>query len=172
LQQPLPEHVVMPSSRLEHFGPLVLAGILRSHALGPDDEVISASVGRQWRDLVKVAFKFRALLPPLGYGAGLRFVPYGDTLEFFSGFVLRAPGLVPDGLYCISLPEVVCAVFAHSGPIARLPHTLNAIFTTALPLEGLEPLGGDVPSFILRTRPSFNPLTGFGGVEVLVPVKM
>lgn len=163
----------MPSepSRLEPFGPVVLAGLLRSHAMGPDDEILSSSVGRQWRDLVKVAFKFRALFPPLGYGAGLRFEPYGDRLEFFSGFVLRAPGLVPDGLYCIALPEVICAVFTHHGPIGRLRHTLDAIFATALPLQGQEPLGGEVPSFILRTRPSFNPLTGFGGVEVLVPVK-
>jgi hypothetical protein len=52
-----------------------------------------------------------------------------------------------------------------------LRHTLDAIFATALPLAGLQRLDGDGPSFILRARPSFTPLTGFGGVDVLVPVK-
>jgi predicted transcriptional regulator YdeE len=155
-------------SRQEPFGPLVLAGILRSHVMGPDDEVMSSAVARQWRDLVKIAFKFPALFPPLGYGVGLHFEPYADTLEFFCGFVLRSE--VPDGLQSMVIPEVTCAVFGHSGPISRLRHTLDAIFATALPLTGWERLGGEAPSFILRVRPSFNPLTGFGGVEVLVPV--
>lgn len=161
-------------SRLELFGPLVLAGILRSHPMVSDDEVVSSAVARQWRDLLPAVFKFPALLPPLGYGVGFHFEPAADTLEFFCGFVLRSTARVPEGLHCVEIPEITCAVFRHSGPLSRLRHTLDAIFGTALPLAGLHRLdaAGDVPSFVLRSRPSLNPLTGFGGVDVLVPVKV
>lgn len=159
-------------SRLEPFGPLVLAGILRNHRILFDDEALSSAVATQWQDLLRAAFKVIALLPPLGYGAGLHFDPAAETLEFFCGFVLRSTARVPEGLQCVAIPESTCAVFRHSGQLSRLRHTLNAIFDTALPLAGLHRLdpAGDVPSFILRARPSFNPLTGFGGVDVLVPV--
>jgi len=161
-------------SRLESFGPRVLAGILRHHRMLSDDEALSSAVASQWRDLLRVAFKFAALLPPLGYGAGLHFEPSADTLEFFCGFTLRSTARVPEGLQCVAIPEITCFVFRHCGPLSRLRHTLDAIFGTALPLAGCERLdpAGDVPSFILRSRPSFNPLTGFGGVDVLVPVKV
>lgn len=158
--------------RLEPFGPVLLAGIVRRHAIGPDDEVLSSAVAKQWRDLLIDAFRFGVLLPPRGYGLGLNFAPDGDTLEFFCGFVLRNENWAPIGLECIAIPAVTCAVFGHRGPIARLRHTLDAIFATALPLEGLSPLGGETPSFILRARPSFNPLNGFGGIDVLVPVNL
>lgn len=160
-------------SRLEAFGPLVLAGILRSHPLASDDEALSSAVAQQWRNLLGVAFKFAALLPPMGYGAGFHFAPEGDKLEFFCGFVARSQARVPEGLHSVDIPEITCAVFAHSGPISRLPHTLHMIFNTALPLEGLQRLDAvsDVPSFLLRVRPSFSPVTGLGGIEVLVPVR-
>ncbi len=159
-------------SRLELFGPLILAGILRSHHMQSDDEALSSAVARQWRDLLCAAL-FQTLLPPLGYGAALHFEPAADTLEFFCGFVLGSTARMPAGLQCVAIPEVTCAVFRHSGQLSRLRHTLDAIFGTALPLAGLHRLdpAGDVPSFVMRSRPSFNPLTGFGGVDVLVPVK-
>ena len=166
---------IMPAdqSRLESFGPLVLAGILRNHRMPPDDEALSSAVAVQWRDLLRAAFKFPAMLPPLGYGAGLHFDPAADTLEFFCGFVWRSTVRVPEGLQCVAIPGITCSVFRHTGPLSRLRHTLDAIFGTALPLAGLHrfDLAGDVPSFILRSRPGFNPLTGFGGVDVLVPVR-
>jgi predicted transcriptional regulator YdeE len=136
-----------------------------------DDEVLSSAVGRQWRDLLPAAFKFPALLPPMGYGAGLHFEPGADTLTFFCGFVLRSTARAPEGLHCVVIPDCTCAVFRHSGPMSRLRHTLDAIFATALPLADLQRLEGDGPSFVLRARSSFTPLTGFGGVDVLVPVK-
>jgi predicted transcriptional regulator YdeE len=159
-------------SRLEPFGPLVLAGILLSHNMLSDDEVLSSAVGRQWRDLLPSAFRFPALLPPLGYGAGLHFEPDAATLEFFCGFVLRSTARAPDGLHCVEIPECSCAVFRHSGQLSLLRYTLHAIFSSALPLAGLHRLDAvsDVPSFVLRSHLSFNPLTGFGGVDVLVPV--
>lgn len=168
------ENIPAEQSRLESFGPLVLIGILRSHRMLCDDEVLSSAVAKQWQDLLRFAFKFPVLLPPMGYGAGLHFEPAGDTLDFFCGFVARSADRVPEGLHCVEIPEIDCAVFRHSGQISRLPHTLQAIFGTALAAAGFDRLdaAGEVPSFILRVRPSFNPLVGLGGVDVLVPVKV
>jgi predicted transcriptional regulator YdeE len=161
-------------SRLESFGPFRLTGILRSHRMQSDDETLSSAVAMQWRDLLCAAFKIPARLPPLGFGAGLHFEPGADALEFFCGFVLRSTAGVPEGLQCVVIPESTCAVFRHSGEISRLRYTLDAIFGTALSLAGLHRLdpAGDVPSFVLRSRISFDPLTGFGGVDVLVPLKV
>lgn len=159
-------------SRLESFGPFTLTGILRSHRMQSDDEALSSAVALQWRKLLRVSLKIPARLPPLGFGAGLHFEPTAETLEFFCGFVLRSTARVPEGLQCVAIPECTCAVFRHSGEISRLRHTLDAIFGTALSLTGLNRLdsAGEVPSFVLRSRLSFDPLTGFGGVDVLVPV--
>lgn len=160
-------------ARMESFGPIVLAGLLRSHPIPPEDEVLSFAVARQWRDLLRSAYKFAALLPPLGYGMGFRFDPAADHLEFFCGFTLRSKGRVPTGLHCVEIPDITCARFRHSGRISLLRPTLNAIFETGLPQAGLKgpDKDSDLPSFILRARPSFSPLTGLGGVEILVPVK-
>ncbi len=159
-------------SRFESFGPFTLTGILRSHRMQSDDEVLSSAVAKQWRDLLRVSLKIPARLPPLGFGAGLHFEPAADTLEFFCGFVLRSTARVPEELQSVVIPECTCAVFRHSGEISRLPHTLGAIFGTALSLAGLQRLdpAGDIPSFVLRARLGFDPGTGFGGVDVLVPV--
>jgi predicted transcriptional regulator YdeE len=161
-------------SHLESFGPFTLTGILRSHHMPSDDEALSQAVAAQWRDLLGAAFKIPARLPPLGFGAGLHFEPGADTLEFFCGFVLRSTARAPEGLQSVVIPEITCAVFRHSGEISRLRHTLDAIFGTALSLAGLHrlDLASDIPSFVLRSRLSFDPLTGFGGVDVLVPLKV
>lgn len=159
-------------SPLETFGPLVLVGIARCHRVLSDDEALSSGMAKQWRELLRAVFRVMALLPPLGYGAGLHFEPTGESLEFFCGFVLRPKARLPKGLRVVAIPECSCAVFHHAGSLSRLRYTLDAIFTTALPLIGLQPLDptGEVPSFLLRATPCFNPLTGFGGVDVLVPV--
>lgn len=158
-------------SRLECFGPFVLAGILRSHPVAPDGEPMYWPISAQWRELAEVAHSLPILPPPLGYGIGLNMAIGAPSLDYFCGFVVPGKSRVPEGFACLEIPILTCAVFRHTGHVSHLRFTLEAIFSTALSVAGLEPAGVGTPAFIQRYGETFDPDTGLGGFDVLVPVK-
>ncbi len=157
--------------RLEQFGPVVLAGIRRSHPLPYDIEEIYWSIAGQWRELAELAGSIPALPPRLGYGVGLHVTDDIPRLDYFSGFVVCGKSRVPEGIDCLEIPLVTCAVFHHTEHVSRLSYTITTIFSMALPRAGLEPAGANAPQLIQRYGEEFDPETGFGGFDVLVPIK-
>jgi len=157
--------------KLETFGPIVLAGIARRHVHSPDPDVMYGRISAQWWDLVAVVHTIPALPPRLGYGVGLTVDHAAKTMDYFCGPVVASPERVPAGLSCLSIPSVRCAVFQHSGHVSRILCTLDVIFATVLASAGLQPAAGGAPAFLERYADSFDPETGLGGLELLVPVK-
>jgi len=155
----------------EPFGPLVLAGIARRHGHSPDPDVMYGRIFAQWCDFVEVAHTIPALPPRLGYGIGVAVDRAAKTMDYFCGAVVASPERVPAGLLCFSIPSVRCAVFQHSGHVSRVLCTLEVIFATVLASEGLQPAAGGAPAFIERYADRFDPETGLGGLELLVPVR-
>lgn len=157
--------------RLEKFGPVVLAGIRRSHSLPQSLEELYWEMAEQWRELAEVAESIPALPPRLGYGVGLHVTDDIPRLDYLCGLVVPSPSRVPEGLDCLEIPLVTCAVFHHTDHVSRLSYTIAMIFGSALTHAGLEPAGPPAPQLIQRYGEEFNPETGFGGFDVLVPVK-
>ena len=159
--------------RLERLGPLVLAGLLRSHRLGRDRMDLYRDIASQWRAFASIARDFPHLPPVRGFGAGLRMQDGATALIYFSGYAVSGREYVPEPLSVLELPPLYCAVFDHHEHLSHLRSTIELIYATVLPMAGIDPAdeAPNVPEFISRYSDGFNPATGKGGVEVLVPVK-
>jgi AraC family transcriptional regulator len=70
------------------------------------------------------------------------------------------------------IPEQFYAVFAHRGHVSNLYRTIEAIGAEWLPNSRYKRVRGDVdqPDIIEKYTGDFNPRTGLGGMEILVPV--
>jgi predicted transcriptional regulator YdeE len=156
--------------RLEHFGPVTLVGVQRPHMRAQDAERIFKSVTAQWEE-------YMALRPaPLGlysYGIYPRLADGATIVDYFCGAPAASTGDLPPGFSTRVLPELYCAVFQYREHITKLVEFVQMIIGTVLPMAGLEmaPDGADAPEFIERFGASYNPGTGMGGLEVLVPLK-
>lgn len=160
--------------RLEPFGPLVLAGIQRSHRVGRDRKEISRDISAQWYDFVAKADVIPALPPRLGYGIGLHMPEGAEAFEYFCGLVVEGLIYVPADFVALAIPRVTVAVFEHHEHVSLLHSTTELIFASILPMAEIEPADEDTcpAEFIQRYTEHFDPATGLGGVEVLVPVKV
>ncbi|GAA0528969.1 putative transcriptional regulator YdeE [Rhizomicrobium palustre] len=157
--------------RRELFGPVSLAGYSCIHTLSRDPREMYFKIACQWRDFAATAGNLKRLPPRLGYGVCLSLDINRRQMEYVSCLVVAAKEDVPQELSCLILPELDCAVFDHHGDAALLPCTLQSIFDTVLPEEGLYPVTFGAPAFIQRFSERFDPLTGMGGLEILVPLE-
>lgn len=155
--------------RLERFGPFQMTGLFRSHRYPRDHDVMFEQISRQWREYLALAQGPKSRNH--GYGIGLRMSDGATTFDYFCGAPV-APGSEPPlGLTTLDIPALRCAVFEHRERITEFRDTMQFALGIVLPGAGLEPADGDVPEFIERYGESFDPQTGLGGLEVLVPLK-
>jgi predicted transcriptional regulator YdeE len=158
---------------LERFGPVVMAGIKRSHRLPRERLDSYRDVASQWRAVVQIARDMPHLPPERGYGVGLAMADGAAVLDYFCGFAVAGPERVPEPLSMLTIGPVTCAVVAHHDHISRLRSTLEFVYATVLPMAGLEAASGpQTPDFIQRYHDSFDPATGLGDIDVMVPVKV
>ena len=107
--------------------------------------------------------------------AGAR-TSYGVVQPAPSGFVYWTAIARPDatGVPAIGLDEITIdaaefVVVHHVGNVAQLPATLDAVHTTLFPKLSariVENVG-----FLERYGPGFDPKTGNGGIDILIPLK-
>lgn len=71
-------------------------------------------------------------------------------------------------LVAVDIPASTYAVFVHKGHVSRIPESYFAIWDDALPASGRTASDGPV---LERHRPSFDPRTGEGGVDIWVPLE-
>ncbi|GAA0568734.1 GyrI-like domain-containing protein [Rhizomicrobium electricum] len=160
--------------RLEPFGPVVLAGLQRSHRVDRDRKEIGLDISAQWHALAAVAGSLPVLPPRLGYGVALHTPEGANRFDYFCGFPVDGLIYVPAELVALALPRLTVAVFEHHEHVSLLHSTTELIFATVLPMAEIEPADEDTcpAAFIQRYTERFDPATGLGGVEVLVPVKV
>lgn len=73
---------------------------------------------------------------------------------------------------CLEVPVQRYAVFPHRDHVSELRQTLHAIFAHSLPTLNLDPLrhAPGVPLLMERYEASFDLATGWGGIQVWVPL--
>jgi predicted transcriptional regulator YdeE len=150
-----------------------MAGLHRSHRLPRDRQDAYRDVAAQWRAFVSIARDLPHLPPHRGYGIGLCMADGATALDYFCGFVVAGRDRVPAPLTALAIAPLHCAVFPHHDHVSHLRATIELIFATVLPMAGIEPANdvAGAPEFIQRYSDSFDPATGLGGIEVLVPIK-
>ena len=75
---------------------------------------------------------------------------------------------VPEGLVGFTVPEATYARFTHTGPIAGIGQTIDAMWGAWIPASGLEPTHG---LEFERYDHRWDASTGSGPVDLYVPVK-
>jgi hypothetical protein len=156
--------------RLERFGPMVLAGVKRRHSR-------TMEAARQFREVTAQWLDYVARRPaPLGlfdYGIFPRLADGATQIEYFCGAPFAGTGDLPPDFVTVALPELPCAVFLYEGHVTGLLDFIHVVLATVLPQAGLEiaPEDRDAPEFIERFGASYNPSTGMGGFDVLIPLK-
>jgi AraC family transcriptional regulator len=153
--------------RLERFGPFQMVGLFRSHRYPRDHDVMFRQISQQWHEYLALAGSPKSRND--GYGIGLRMPDGATTFDYFCG--APAGGEPPRGLATLLIPALTCAVFEHRENITEFRDTMQHALGAVLPFAGLESADGDIPEFIERYSKSFDPQTGLGGFEVLIPLK-
>ena len=164
--------VTFAPPRLEHFGPLMMAGRRRRHPVVPERLAIYAAIAEQWRAFTAEVRSIPALPPFFGYGVGLRPAAGEVSFEYFCGVVVASRVAVHPSFDILELPAMTMAVFEHPDHVSHLAGTVKLIYDMVLPMAAIETADEPVAEYIERYSSSFNPATGFGGIEVLVPVKV
>lgn len=88
--------------------------------------------------------------------------------EYIAGLEVERFGDLPKELTPLEIPARTYAVFSHDSHIARLPETYAAIWDEALSSTDRAALDAPV---LERHKPTFDPRTGEGGVEVWIPLE-
>lgn len=74
---------------------------------------------------------------------------------------------------CFGIPRQRYAVFPHQGHVSQLRQTLHRVFAHSLPALQLTPnrQGTNPPLLLERYAESFDPRTGWGDIQVWVPLE-
>jgi len=152
------------SPRLETGKPMLIAG-LRGYFSTADSDAIP----EQWQRL-EFYGNIRGTVGRAHYGLCFH-EPNG--IEYLSGVEVTGIAGTLGELSHARIPAQTYAVFPHREHVSKLGDTLDVIWNEWLPESGLEvaPAQKGMPDFFERYGEDFDPRTGYGDVEVWVPIK-
>jgi len=106
------------------------------------------------------------------YGVVPRIADGDLTLPYFCGAPPPIPPETPAGFETLEIPSLTYAVFAFDGHIAEFRDFLHRVFAHELPAAGFDPApdAPGVPEFLERYDWRFDPSTGRGGFDLMIPV--
>jgi predicted transcriptional regulator YdeE len=141
---------------------LLIAGLNESY--GKDSR---AKIPRQWERFAPHLGRVPGQVGPDAYGVCHAAGPDG-RFEYLAGVAVSSPDRLPTGFTTVRVDARRYAVFTHPGHVSSLPATLDTIWTKWAPDCGLS-VAHEAQCFE-RYTPEFDPGTGFGGMEVWVPL--
>ena len=146
--------------RYENIGELNIVGISRYY---PFENV--GEIPDQWQS-------FAPKIPQIVTGGtpetyGVIYNGGDESFDYLSGAELPAGKETPKNMVALKIPAQTYAVFWHSGHVATLRETCDAIWSDWLPSSGKTVV--EAPWFE-RYGAQFNPVTGSGGLEIWIPV--
>lgn len=93
-----------------------------------------------------------------------------DGFHYLSCVEVKSPSNLPKDFETFVIPAQRYAVFGHSSHVSKLGETIGTIWRDWWPKSGHQHAG--TPNLIERYSKEFNPETGFGGMEVWIPIKI
>jgi AraC family transcriptional regulator len=154
----------LETPRLENGRPMLIAGVRGYYSAADCD-----AIPDQWQRL-QFYGNIRGAVGRAHYGLCFH-EPHG--IEYLSGVEVSGIAGVLGELSHVSIPAQKYAVFPLRGHVSKLSDTLDVIMNEWLPASGLEvaPAKSGAPDFFERYGEDFDPRTGYGDVEVWIPVK-
>lgn len=155
-------NVPVSAPRLEEAPLMLIAGIGERYRFETN-----TGIPAQWTRLVPQLGQIPGQIGMTTYGVCCNADGAG-SFDYIVGVEVADFNRLPADLARIRLPARRYAVFTHSGHIAGLRATVYSIWNNALPASGLEV--ADAPDFE-RYDARFDPGTGYGDVDIFIPVK-
>jgi AraC family transcriptional regulator len=153
----------LESPRLENGKALLITG-----KLGHFTDATWEDIPAQWQRFASHLGKIPGQVGRTTYG--LCFLPQ-DGFDYLSGVEVSGSSGLPSDFKSVSIPAQRYLVFPHREHVSKLNNTCQMIFQW-LPTSGREPAKATgAPDFFERYGESFDPQTGWGDIEVWVPIK-
>jgi len=155
--------VSLEPPRREKLGPLTLVGLGRVHRYDNNSGIPS-----QWTD-------FQAYEGTLGeteniwFGVCTDFNEEDSSFRYMCAVIAPDTGGLPDELDVLKLPEQTYLVFTHREHVSQIQATMKAIWSDYIPNSDVTVNG--LEAVLERYDERFDPVTGRGGFDILIPIK-
>lgn len=147
----------------EHRGPLLLAGLRQDYT-----QTTSGGIPAQWR---RFAFHLGAVPGQVGqtaYGAVILGPKDSRIFGYMTAVEIAHVGELPASFTTLRVAATRYAVFRHAGNVVSIHETVREAFHAfASQFEARRAPGVE---FLERYGESFDPETGDGGVDVIIPL--
>jgi AraC family transcriptional regulator len=147
--------------RIEKLGALTVVGLSRQQSLAN-----TPAIPGQWREFMTMYGAIDNKAEPIPVSVTTDMDGEGN-FSYLTGVIVSSAGSPPKGLVVRNVPAQTYAVFAHSGHVSEIGKTYAAIWDQWVPQSGK--VVSDGP-WLEKHLPTFNPLTGLGGIEIWIPV--
>jgi len=166
---PLVERVILPPlnapqlapPRIVDARPLTAIGV-RSRLAAPE----SGEIARMWQEFMADVARIRGVTAKIPVGVC---IATDDNHGIDYVCAVEASGTAPAGMVRLDIPARTYAVFTHDAHISSLAASYAAIWDEYLEHASFTVI--DAP-ILERHKPTFDPTTGNGGVEIWVPLEI
>jgi AraC family transcriptional regulator len=131
----------------------------------------SADIPALWQRFAPSLGRIPGQIGAAAYGVCFAAEPAGDAFDYLAGVEVDATAGVAEPLTRIVILPQRWAVFAHDDHVTKIRATVHRIFSEWLPGSGHA--AADTPgqpTLLERYGQAFNPATGFGGMEIWIPL--
>ena len=166
--------VLMPAKAKEGTRPVIAP--IRSERLG-ELKFVGLCEHVPFSRLQNIAAQWQRFMPrygeiedkahPIPAGVSTNLDEEGN-FDYICAVEVKRFGALPKGLMQVTLPPQTCTVFRHDGHVSEIGQTYRAIWDDWVPESGRTI--ADAAS-IERHMETFDTRTGYGGVEIYIPVR-
>jgi AraC family transcriptional regulator len=150
------------AARIETCGELKFVGLLEHVTFTQMQNIAS-----QWQRFMPRYGEIEEKAHPIPAGVSTNLDEEGN-FDYVCAVQVKRFTAQPKGLVQLSVPPQTYAVFRHDGHVSEIGQTYSAIWNDWVPAEGRSIADG---ACIERHSESFDTRTGFGGVEIYVPIR-
>jgi AraC family transcriptional regulator len=151
----------LPAPDIEAAGAMTFVCLFRRFALDALRDIPAL-----WRDFTPSYAEIDGKLDPIPVGV-LGPIDEDGCFDYGCGVQVDASSTPPKGMTTLSLPAQRYAVFRHDAHVSTIKGTYDTIWNRALPEHGWTMR---VQPGLERHDPTFDPLTGHGGITIWIPV--
>ena len=153
--------------RFEDGGPMLLAGLGRVFTWSEMDEI-----PQLWNEFGPRIGSIPGEVGAAAYGVNMAPPADGGVFGYMAAVEVSDAAAVPDDLTQLRFSAQRYAAFPHRGHVTQLTDTIGAAMSEWLLNNGYQIPHGTPGSvtFLERYSEEFDPETGFGGMEVWMPV--
>ena len=155
--------VGLTALRFEERNEGIIAGLKRHYTVET-----RTNIPDQWRLFLEIINDIPSHSGSGNYGVSMN-MGADCSFDYIAGVEVDETKGLPENIHSITLAENRYAVFTHQGHVSTIADTLDLIWSKWVPDCGLKI--SESPCFEYYTD-QFDPVTGFGGIEIWVPVKI